>query len=90
MHKQKSAGKAARPCNSPRAQLTTLKLKQAVPENFPALLKAVAAISDCTPEVFTLEALCSVMLCHVECFNSDAREVIAAIPLGREHALRKN
>jgi hypothetical protein len=56
-----------------------LKLTLTVPENFPALLNALAKFYGHTPESYTLEALCSVMLCDSQNFDKDANEILSAI-----------
>jgi hypothetical protein len=63
----------------PGASQERLKLTLTVPQNFPALLNALAKFHGQTPEQYAVDALCSVMLCDADNFNNAAREILDAV-----------
>ena len=58
------------------------KLTHKIPADALALVKALATFQDTTPEDYALAALCSLMKCDAENFESDASKVIAALEGG--------
>jgi len=78
MQKNKTAGKAARPCKSPAA----LKLKLEIPAETKSLLAACTAYNECSLENYILAALASTLRCDVENFATESHAALATLERG--------
>lgn len=63
---------------SPALEKLTLK----IPADALALVKAISAFRDTTPEDYALAALCSCLNCDVNTFPTDAGQILATLEGG--------
>jgi hypothetical protein len=80
MHKNKTAGKAARPCKSSAAQ-TSVTIQ--IPIALLPLLKACCSWLEQTPEAYTTAALLSFLKCDTDYLHDELRAIITKLERGQ-------